>query len=172
MLRGRHLDQLLRRTLGYAAHVKMVSHQQQERLRLNKITRAQDGMPISKRPMLFNKLETSSVFPCGSLIRGLVARTNHDANFMNTCRLQFLNQNTQSRFGRPIAVHKGLERQIALGLPRGSDYGLFDFHTSMLVFESAAKLAECARRVKDLNGTRLCRPRPAAEINEKEFRFG
>src|SRR5438128_282696 len=101
-------------------------------------------MAITERRGLLNELQANALATRRGGISRLVPRTNHDANFLNSRRKDFFDENPQRRLGLPVAVHQRLQRQRALRFAGGGDYGLFDFHALILALRKRTEALQNA----------------------------
>jgi len=62
--------------------------------------------------------------------RALIARRNHQADFLDTGVQDFLQQDGEGGFGLAVAVHQRLQRQAALVPAGGGNDSFADFHGS------------------------------------------
>jgi hypothetical protein len=82
---------------------------------------------------LFDKLQPARVGTGGHAIGRLVARADHDANFLDACPDNFFDNDGQGGFGRAVAVHQSLEWQSPLVFSGGGNDSFDDLHGTALV---------------------------------------
>ena len=83
ILRFRDGDQAFRAWLLAPAHAQVVAYQMKEGPLADKLARAPHGVPVPERLGLRNEADPAGMAPGGLRVAVLVARPNHDADFLD-----------------------------------------------------------------------------------------
>jgi hypothetical protein len=102
----------------------MVSHEVEERLRLDEVPRTPDRMAVSQRFGLIDEGDVPRMLSGHGSERRCVIRVENDAGVRNSGARDFFNDHTQNGFLLAVTIDEGLKRQVALSL--ASSFG--DFH--------------------------------------------
>jgi hypothetical protein len=76
----------------------MVAHQVQERFVANELSRAIDGVPVSSRPILWDKPYRACQASGGLCVPSLIAGPHHDTNLPNVRAEGLLDENAKDGF--------------------------------------------------------------------------
>ena len=106
----------------------MIADQEQERLGVGELAGADNRVPVAQSRGLLNEAQAASRPRRSGRVGCLVTRANHDANLLDSGSQNFLDENTQSRFGLSVAIDESLQRQCPLRFPRRGDDSFFDVH--------------------------------------------
>jgi len=126
--RFRRLDQLLRAASRFAADVKVVADQVQERLVAGERRRSKQGFPIAAWFGLLDEGEHSRIVAGGLGIRPFAAGTDDHADPFDSGGNDFFDKDLQCRLLDPINVDEPLQQQTILGRTGGRDHGFRDLH--------------------------------------------
>jgi hypothetical protein len=177
-LRRGNINQLPGARFLTVGNIEVVTDQKQERLASGERMGAEHRVSIAERFRLLDELNAIDVRSGGRRKRTLIARGNHQADFLDTGLQDFFKQDGERRFGLAIAVHQRLQRQAALVPAGGGDDSFADFHgrggwlSQITVFmgcEAEHRERMAARQVKSnrSSGTVWCSVEPAARINRR-----
>ena len=111
-----------------AADVEVVADQVQEGLAADELAGAVDGVAIAERLGLRDERQAAGVLAGGVGVGGLVARADHDADFLDAGAQHFFDDDGEDGFFHAVAVDQGLQRQGALVAAGGGDDGFADLH--------------------------------------------
>ncbi len=119
-----------------AAEVEVISHHEEEGISGGETCCAVDGMAIAERFWLFDKTHEMGVRAGGSGVGSLVARADHDGDFLNPSARDLFGEDGERGLRQAIPVHERLEREGALVFSSGGDDGFEDFHGGILIGSS------------------------------------
>jgi len=112
------LHQLLRAIFLRPADIKVVANQKQKRGLPGKLPRALHGVTVAERRDLFDELDSAGVRPGGGAISSLIARADHDADFVNPGLKHLFHDDGQRCFCEPSRSTSVCSGKVAGSCPR------------------------------------------------------
>jgi hypothetical protein len=112
----------------FASVSELLADQQQKGLASGERPRAPNRMPVTLWRPLLHEMQALAVATRRRAVAVGIVRTHDHTNFLHAGTDRLLDNDGQRRFRFPIAIHEGLERQVALVRFGSGNEGFLDVH--------------------------------------------
>ncbi len=109
-------------------HVEMIADEVKERILLDEIAGAINGVAIAERLRLLSETDGSGAGASGLGVGGFVSGRDDHANFVDLRGERLFHDDAQDGFFDAIAIDEGLQREGALVFASGGDDSLSNSH--------------------------------------------